>query len=233
MTGRLTLLGLCALAGTLISQSSTRASPHHSRVIAAPAEGHSGNLIYLSGGGFAANHRLSLEARCAGSHGPTYLPGPVTSANGTFVGFRTAAPTWSGSRASRCKIYVSGTLRGGKLRYEIPAKYTLIPAGQPLSRCATRMCVKVTAVLSLTQREAQGNVVINAWPGAVASAAVVYPGGNAKYRGVKIGWQGSGAVRVRIAKRIKAAMKARVYATAVLGSMSGTASAEFIVFPNH
>jgi hypothetical protein len=28
-------------------------------------------------------------------------------------------------------------------------------------------------------------------------------------------------------------MKARVYATAVLGSMSGTASAEFIVFPNH
>jgi hypothetical protein len=233
MTARLVLLSLCALLGALTSQSSTRASTQNSRMIAAPAEGHSGNLIYLSGGGFAPHQRLSLEARCTGVRGPTYLPGPVTSGKGTFVGFRIAAPTWSGSRASRCQIYASGTPRGQKLPHEIPAKYTLIPAGQPLSRCATRMCLKVTAVLSLTQRGAQGNVVINAWPGAVASAAVVYPGGNVKYRGVRVGWQGSGDVRVRIAKRIKSALKARVYATAVLGSISGSASADFIVFPNH
>lgn len=232
MTGRNLLLCICAVAGVLISSSSTLASPRPSKLIVVPAEVHGGDTIYLSGGGLSPNRRLSLEIRCAGSV-PAYLAGPVTDANGTFVAFKAVAPPASGSHRSLCRMYATARLRGKPLSGEIPGKYKLVPVGQPLSRCATHMCVKITAVLSLTQRGAQGNIVLSAWPGSLASATVVYPGGNVKYRGVKIGWQGSGSVRVHIAKRVKAAIKARVSATAVLGAMSGSVSASFIVLPNH
>lgn len=231
MTPRLTLLGMCVLTVALFSAPNTLASTPHSRLIAMPREAHGGTVIYLSGGGFVAGRSLSLTVACAGGH-TTYLPGPITDARGSFVAFRMAAPMLPRAHTAQCRVYAGRALRAKPPAGQIPARFTLRPTGRPLGHCATHMCVGVTAALSLTQQGAQGTVVITAWPGAVASAAVIYPGGNVKYRGVKIGWQGSGAVRVRIAKRIKGALKARVYVTATLGPVSGTAGTRFIVLPN-
>jgi len=232
MTRRLTILGLFVFAGTVIPASSTLASTVHARLIAVPAERHRGGLIYLSGGGFRAHSQLWLEESCTGGQRPTYAAGPMADAHGSFVAFRVVAPTRLPVQSSRCSIYATRAMGGKPLTGEVPARYTVVPSGRGLSPCSRHMCAGVNAVLVLTQHGAQGNLVINAWPGAVASAAVLYPGGSVKYRGVKIGWQGSGAVRVRIAKRIKGAMRTHVYATAVLGSNSGTASTDFMVLPN-
>lgn len=231
MIGRLTGLTVLGAATALTSMPPTLAAAPHPTLIAAPTEGHSGGLLYLSGGGFAPHHQLGIEVSCGGS--PAFLPGPITSAQGSFVAFRVYAHGFATSRRVRCTIYATHPSQGGgMLPGSVPARYTLVPAKQTLARCAQQMCMKVTPVLEPARGGEKGSIVVNAWPGAVAVAVVTYPGGRIKYRGLTVGWQGTTAVKVRIAKTLKASVKAHVSVTAALGSMKTTTTADFVVLPN-
>lgn len=231
-TWRLAFLALCAACIPFPAVGGASAATHPSRLIAAPLEGHRGAVLYLSGGGFPAHKQLELKETCSSSPTPIVLSGPITTQQGTFAAFQMTAPRRSSGRPFHCRIYAAGASGGNPPPGQVPATYTVVPSNQSLQRCAREMCLKLTAILVLNERGAQGHVVIAGWPGAVATAAVVYPGGKVKYRNITIGWQGAGAVRVSIAKRLKRAMKARVYVTATLGSMSSTAGATFIILPN-
>jgi hypothetical protein len=231
MMGRLTSLTVLGLTVALMSVPASLAAGTHATLIAMPTEGHNGSLLYLSGGGFAPHHRLGIEMNCGGGH-TVSIPGPVVSTQGTFVAFRMYAPGFPTSTRMRCTVEATRTARGGgPLPGTTPAKYTLVPTRQALPRCAQQMCVKVTPVLSPTKGGEQGSIVVNAWPGAVAVAVVTYPGGRIKYRNLAVGWRGTTAVKVRIARTLKASTKAYVSVTAALGSMKTTTTARFVVLP--
>ena len=231
MLARLTRMSPIVLAALLFPVPALGAV-HHPMLLATPGEGHSGDVIYMSGGGFAPHQQLGFDVTCGGGVPGMSLAGPLTSARGSFVAFRIPTPTVSTSKRLPCTVYATSTLgRREHLSGTIPARYTLVPTTEPLSRCAQRMCVKVTPVLVLTRRGVEGTVVVATRPGAVALVDIMYPGGRVKYRGVAVDWGGTGAVKVRIATNVKKALKVRVFVSAVLGSMSGTTTANPIIFP--
>src|SRR5947209_20354302 len=82
-------------------------------LIAVPAEGHTGDTLYLSGSGYKPNTQLVITLACPdwfySPHGNVEaISGPVTDAHGRFVRFdKLRAMALNGERSSPCHIYTN------------------------------------------------------------------------------------------------------------------------------
>ncbi|MBV9281201.1 MAG: hypothetical protein JOZ41_14055 [Chloroflexi bacterium] len=214
------------------------ASPQQPRLIVAPTEGHPGDVIYLSGGGFPPHTRLDIRGGCGGrgsgsvlvSHGAAVaIPGPTTDGHGQFVAYN--GLTFKGTPPSRCTVQAS--LPAGKASGKTlaSASYTVVAPGRPLGVCAAHMCLTVSAVLVRLTSGVQGNVAIKGWPGALAGVTVARPGSKSEHMQIRLDWEGAATLRLKVAPGLRKGVAERVAVSARLGRVTGSASAHFVVVP--
>ncbi len=214
---------------SLLAWSPTHATvlTGHAAVIAAPFEAHAGGRVYLSGGGFSAGSRLTLVLGCPDYRHPVARFGAVTTDNrGQFVARVVTVPRDLKKERS-CAVYAGQ----GRPR-SVPAPLLLVPHNRALKHCAVTMCLHVRASLIRLHSGTEGNIVVNGWPGAQARVTVLGPNGSHLRRSVRLGWRGTGAVRLRVSLGLKKGVAKQVQVTARLGAVAGSTTTGFSVLPS-
>jgi hypothetical protein len=196
------------------------APPINGVLFAVPFEGHSGDLIYLSGGYLPPYTEYYVYMACPNwkdaykdnnyefvvkrdSEGKL-RPVPVwTDGNGAFVAFAMHAVVLNGVNTSDCLIYVSNTIN--PYGPELPAPYTILPPTQPPGVCSRTMCPHFTVA---PKRVRAGNSesisVSGGYPGANGTVTVTFKGvatptGRLAVTGkLHLDWRGSGRVRIKV-----------------------------------
>jgi hypothetical protein len=93
------------------------------------------------------------------------------------------------------------------------------------------MCLTVSAVLVRLKTGVQGNVAIKGWPGALAGVTVARPGSKSERMQVRLDWEGTATLRLKVAPGLRKGVTERVAVSARLGRVTGSASAPFMVVP--
>jgi hypothetical protein len=212
---------ILAVIGHLVIAVGASASPSLavSTLHVVPAEAHSGDTLYLSGSGFRPNSQLAVLTGCpnwfnaAPANTVVGGPGPVTDKRGHFVGFAIKALTLIGVTTSPCEIYVGRPQQGFSV--DVPARYTILPAGQALSPCSAAICLTVKTAGPATVR-------IQGWPGAHVVLTVKASSGPKKHYVFKLDWDGTRTQRLAL----PATQQNRVHisAHAWLGPITGNSS---------
>jgi hypothetical protein len=95
------------------------------------------------------------------------------------------------------------------------------------------MCLRVQAFLVRLESGARGTIVISGWPGATADVTVARTQTGAKYRELRLNWQGVGSVSTPVAPGLLKGLKARVFVIAHLGRVWGRKVTPFhVMFGN-
>lgn len=190
-------------------------------IIVTPFEGHPGSTIYLSGGGLPAHRRLAVMLSCPGRAPATGAP--VTDGRGDFTAFALTVSRRPTRHALACRA--AARISGAQ------ATYRLLPAAQPLARCAITMCLRVKATIVRLRSETDGQIAIAGWPGAHAIVSIIHPNGTLVARTVTLSWNGTASLRLKVALGLRKAEQDRVSVAARLGRVKGSAGASFIVIP--
>lgn len=230
---RLSIVAVLLIAVLGVAPVQVQAVTGHLRVVAAPSEGHPGDAIYLSGGGFPANRGLQVMMACPNPSvpAPTLIGyrAVLTNSRGQFAGHRILAPRLRYTPPARCAIY-AGVNRAAMKRV-LAAPYLIVPRSHRLARCALTMCLAVTASLVRLRNGTEGNILIAGWPGASAHLVILSTRGHPISRRARIGWQGTVTVRLRVSLGLRKGLTKAVDVTARLGQVSGYATAPFVVVP--
>ena len=225
MTAALVVL----VAAFFAASGSALSAQPRPRLVVKPAEGHAGEIVYLSGAGFPASSRLSLTVACGGGKRQTISTvarGPATDARGQFVAYPLQTLRLPVRQPATCRI----TARLGSAALT-SAAFIMVPSRRPLSPCAVRICVTTTAVLVRVRSGAWGDIAIRGWPGAKVDVRVIPAARSAKGRSIRLDWQGAGALRIWVAPGLKQALRARLLVSAHLGRFSGNGTGTFAVMP--
>lgn len=200
---------------------------------AEPLEGHPGDTIYLSGGGFPANTQLQITMGCPNYHAlggnvTTWAnsAGPTTNAQGTFVGYQIKAWKLTGLTESQCIIYAA--VGPNPYGVEIPALYYLRAPGDPLSKAARHIQVSVKARPPRARGGNSEHIQLAGWPGATATISLRYPGRSVQKRTIQLNWEGTGSLQWAV-NHVRRDQTAHVTALVRLGPSRGTGSAKFLI----
>jgi hypothetical protein len=204
------------------------ASPSPTQLILRPSAAHPGDILHLSGRGFAPRRRLAIQIGCPAlgpgfPHPAEVVAGPKANAKGTFAGFSLRAPLGG---SGHCTVY-AGAGQGATAR----ATYRVVPAGMALPPCSVHMCLHVKGVLVRLRNKTQGTVVVTGWPGARARIVVSGPTIRTKIRWVRLNWRGVSSVRLRVALGLQKSLTARASVKAWLGSTRGHRTTAFVAIP--
>lgn len=217
-----------------------------SALIAVPASGHPGDIIYLSGTGLRPHRRYYVLMACPSAlsgdalqnGNVKFIPpldGPETDAKGNFVRFEFRALMLRRVASSGCTIYTSD----GNTPYgpDIPATYYIFPRGRRLPRCSRTICAGVT----LAPRRARSGQSVTirigpsakkgytSWPGARATVTVNFRGVSAVRRTVTLNWAGAGETTVRVPGGLSVPSEAQVQVGLRIGKYSGVLSDQLSV----
>lgn len=206
------------------SRAAAASAPH---LMVAPAQGHAGDPIFLSGSGFAPHLPVSIWLQC----GTTERVVTTIRANalGRFVGFRLRLPNHN--RSGTCAFW--GASQPTPSVRSRPIPYAFVPHGHSLTRCAIQMCLHVQAFLVRLKSGARGSVVVSGWPGAVVHVTIARTEHGAKSRVIYLNWRGVGSLSTPIAPGLLKGLQARVFVYAQLGHISGRGEARFhVMFGN-
>ena len=198
------------------------------QLIVAPAQGHPGDAIFLSGAGFGTNRTVSVDVRC-GADARMSVTSTRADRAGHFVGIRVALHR--AAFAGRCSF--SAASSASPATRSRGAAYRVVPPGSPLSACSVRMCLHVQAFLVRLQNGARGNIIVSGWPGATADITIARTETGAKYNRLRLNWRGVGTLSTRIAPGLLKGLQARVFVRARLGTISGRRITPFhVMFGN-
>ena len=223
----ITATGLMVLASLLPAPHRVTASTLP-QLIVAPAQGHPGDAIFLSGAGFGANRTVTVGIGC-GSGARTSVASVHADRAGRFVGLRVSVHP--ASFAGRCSF--SAATSASPAVHTRGSTYTVVPPGRPLAACSIRMCLRVQAFLVRLQNGARGNVIISGWPGATADITIARTQSGAKFHRLRLNWRGVGTLSTRIAPGLLKGLQARVFVSARLGTVSGRRTTPFhVMFGN-
>ncbi|MGH2442252.1 MAG: hypothetical protein ACRDFX_03690 [Chloroflexota bacterium] len=235
--GPIGLVVLIAGSGGLTSQNRVQADSNYAVLLASPFEGHSGNVVHLSGSGFTPSTRLYLSWVCprwdipsaAQLHNFGQAVGPVTDASGNFAGFPLHDVSLHGLSRSPCQFYANYV--NGLVAPLIPALYTIVPHGERLSSYATRIIGSAAVVQRANRSHRQDIVRIrtrgHTWGGAMAAVTIRFQNATIR-RKVPLDWEGQAAFPITVPSGSSQAGKARVHVHFHLGSFGGTTNAFFI-----
>jgi len=208
---------------------------------ATPSHGHSGDILYISGGEFPPHTHLLLLMGCPNwfvgtIHKPVpnsllYGVGPTTDANGEFSGYRIRALKLQNLSFSACLIYTQ--LGANPFGPEIPASYFIEPRGQALGHCDTHVCAKVVPSPRHIRSGLVEHIAIEqGWPGATADISIAYPGGAAHHlKSQTLNWEGNADVTDRVPAPLGGAHRAQVKVSFHFARTAGNAFTTFMVTP--
>jgi len=204
---------------------------------ATPARGHSGDIIYISGGDFPPHIRLSLMMGCPNwlvgaqqkSHNvELYGPGPRTNADGEFSGYPIRGLSLRGLAFSACQIYTQ--FGANTFGPDIPGSYYILQRGKALRPCDTHVCARV---VPSPQRVHSGLVehiaIEQGWPGATADISIAYPGSAPHQLQRKLDWEGNADITDRVPAPFAGAYRAQVKVSFHFARAAGNAFTTFAV----
>jgi hypothetical protein len=218
-----------------------------SALIAVPAVGHSGDVIYLSGTGLKPRTRYYVLMACPAAlvdgavafqngnflwiHGDN---GPMTDGHGNFVRFTFRSPVLHKMRQSGCTIYTSDDVT--PFGPDLPATYFIYPAKKTLPKCAITICAGVS-LSPVRARTGQYETIrigpnqqkgYTSWPGARATVKVSFRDAKTVKQSVVLNWAGIGAVKVRVPDG-SAPSQAKVNVSYHIGKYSGSSVDKFAI----
>jgi len=203
---------------------------------ATPARGHSGDIIYISGGDFPPGIRLSLMMGCPNwlvgaqkQNVELYGVGPKTNADGEFSGYPIRGVSLRSLASSVCQIYTQ--FGANTFGPDIPGSYFIERRGQSLGYCDTHVCARV---VPSPQRIHSGLVehiaIEQGWPGAKADISITYPGSAPRHLQPKrLDWEGNADVTDRVPAPLAGAYRAQVKVSFHFARAAGKAFTTFMV----
>jgi hypothetical protein len=222
-------------------------TPGVSALIAVPAVGHSGDLIYLSGTGLKPRTRYYVLTACPSAlvNGSIAIQngnvsfikaenGPMTDGHGNFVRFTFRALPLHHVKQSGCTIYTSdGVSLYGP---DVPGTYYIYPQKKKLPRCALTICAGISLSPTRARTGQYETITIGpnqqkgytSWPGAKATVIVSFKGTKSVTQSVVLNWAGVGKVRVHVPDGM-AASQAKVHVSYHIGNYSGSSIDQFAV----
>lgn len=203
-------------------------------LVVRPAEGHSGDRIYVAGYGFPANRQLGIVMACPNFwdwsvhlYGNIeHYPGPRTNVQGEFTRFKIIALNLRHDLASGCTVWADN---GPNPYGTVPGVYTILRGDQRLAACDRRICGSVVARPTQIHAGFAEHVHLSAWPGAMATVSVAYPGARSFQRQITLDVRGSGGMRIPVRARVQQATKVQIRVGFRLGQAFGRATGQFVI----
>lgn len=231
----------------LILASVSMASGTHQPAIAvnavlyaSPSQGHSSDVIYVSGTGFHPGHRPVLLMMCPGwwdrssvswNNYSDEKEGPPADAQGEFKAFKFQVIALHHLSSSGCQIYDTNTpIRWGP---DIPASYLILPPDQQPLSCERYICVNVRAQPTRVRAGLFENIDVKSnppeqWGGAAATVTITYPHAQMQ-KPLVLGAGGTGRLRIQIPIHVTQPVVARVKVHVRLGNYVGDRGTTFTV----
>lgn len=202
---------------------------------ATPARGHSGDIIYISGGDFPPHIHLSLMMACpnwlvgARLHNvELYGVGPTTNANGEFSGYPIRGLPLQGLALSACQIYTQ--FGANTFGPDIPGSYFIERRGTSLGYCDTHVCARVVPSPHRIHSGLVEHIAIEqGWPGAKADISITYPGSAPRHLRKQLDWEGNVSVTDRVPAPLAGAYRAQVKVSFHFARAAGNAFTTFMV----
>lgn len=196
-------------------------------LIVTPAEGHSGDTVYLSGSGFAPGSSLIFTMACpakpAGEKSRVVLgkAGPRIGHSGTFKGASFRALKLQGMATTSCSFYAGGQTSP----FAATAPYAIVAQNDPLPWCASHICMTV----AYRRIGSQDLLLVTGWPGARGTAKVTK--GNYRRRlPVAFDWQGITLLTLSHAAALRG-KSAHIVISTRMGRVTGTYSGPLTLTP--
>lgn len=206
-----------------------------------PYQGHSGDLVDLSGSGFLPRVQMYVMMACPNAADPFMyahrnfvgpLLGPITDANGEFAGFLFRAPKLAGIPNAGCTVYEVDPQHNQPFGAPgaIPGVYTIVRPGVKLARCQRTLCVtKVVAAPRRIRAGLKEHIMVKGWPGARVDTVFTYPSKQPEHHVAHLDWTGTYSLTETVPSALPNQMSVRVTVHASLGKMTDTRQGSFIV----
>lgn len=197
MRGPFRLVCAAAFLVELLAPPATPTRASNSYLVAAPAQGHSGDTIYLSGSGLSPRRHLYVMMACPNWFDRTVAEygnikiqqdGPTTDAHGGFRAFPFQVLTLHHFKSAGCQIYTSDGANG--YGPDFPATFLILRPDDRGSPWIHRLYVRVKASPARAHSGSVERVEIHTWAGATASAVVSYSDGTVQRYTPNVNLQG-------------------------------------------
>lgn len=232
------LAASCLFALLAVDSQRVTATAALSQLRVTPPEGHTGDLIDLSGSGFPAYTHLNILMACPNWQAPNavrlnnvaIIAGPETDWRGQFGGFLMRAIRLHEIPQSTCQIVAS--VGDNPFGVDIPAVYLIRQKGQALQLrgCKKRLCVAKLRVEPEQVRSGYDEKIsVQTWPGATVTTYYSYPGNQTRVDRHRADWTGSARWTKPVTSRVPGPGVVQVRSTAALGSMTSTRTAKFTI----
>jgi hypothetical protein len=237
MLRRLALLTIAGAAIVLPGSLKRAVADGYSILVVTPIQGHSHDIVYLSGDGLEPNKRLAVTMDCPNAldksvsqynNGILVPKGPITNAHGQFRDFPFQVLTLRHFASLLCTIYVQD--HENYLGPDFPATFDILPPGQAVDAKWKKPPVHIKEVPKQVKSGLIENISVRSWPGATAVIRVSYAGARARTQKVALNLKGFGRVAFKVSfSGAASTVAARVQVRIVVGTYHASGTSGFTI----